>query len=82
MLEIRGDMNLLEEPLRTERLCELRLEDLQGDVAFVLEVSREIDGGHSTVAQRALDAVAVGERGAQCAELVVLVTHVVRELRG
>jgi hypothetical protein len=82
VLEIRGDMNLLEEALCAERLCELRLEDLQSDIAFVPEVSGEINGGHTTVAQRALDAVSVCERGAQCAQLCVRVTHIVGELRG
>ena len=40
---------------------ELRAEDLDGDGAIVLEVVREVDGGHAARAELALDAVAVGE---------------------
>ena len=38
MLEVRGKLDLLQEPLRTERSGELGLEDLERDLAVVLEV--------------------------------------------
>jgi hypothetical protein len=37
---------------------ELRLEDLKGDRAIVLEIVGEIDRGHSAAAELALDRVA------------------------
>ena len=49
---------------------ELRPEDLDGDLAVVLQVVREIDSGHATRAELALDAVAVGKDGAEAAERV------------
>jgi len=38
---------------------------LEGDLAFVLEVFGEVHGGHAAFAEAALDAVAVGESGAE-----------------
>ena len=40
---------------------ELGVEDLDGDLAAVLQVLGEVDGGHAALAELALDAVAVAE---------------------
>ena len=40
-------------------------QDFHRDLAFVLEVLGEIDGSHATLAELALDAVAVGESGGE-----------------
>ena len=62
MLEVRRDLDLGEEPLDAEHGAELRVEHLERDVAVVLEVAREVDGGHAAAADLALDGVAIGER--------------------
>ena len=54
-------LHFREEALGAERGGELGAQDLDGDVAIVLEVVREIDGGHAARAELALDAVAVGQ---------------------
>jgi hypothetical protein len=41
---------------------------LQGDVAIVLEIAREVDGRHSALTELSLDAVAVGERSSECVQ--------------
>ena len=44
---------------------ELGLQDLEGDLAVVLEVFGELDGGHAALAELALDAVTGGQRRGQ-----------------
>ena len=61
-----------QEPLAAERRAEVGVQDLDGDVAVVLEVVREIDGRHAAGAELALDAVAIGERRSQAREDVVV----------
>ena len=63
MLQVGGDLDLGEEPLGAEHGGELGLEDLDGDLAVVLEVVGEIDRRHAALAELALDAVAVGQGG-------------------
>ncbi len=65
MLERRRRLDLDGEPLGAEHGGELRLEHLDRDLAIVLEVRGEVDGGHAAGAQLPLDSVAVGERGTQ-----------------
>ena len=60
MVELGGDRDLAQEPLGAERVGEFGVEDLDRHGAVVLEVVREVDGGHAAVAELALDAVAVG----------------------
>ena len=55
----RRRLDLLHEALGAEHRGQLRLEDLDRDVALVLEVAREIHGCHPALAELALDAVAV-----------------------
>ncbi len=65
MLQTRRRADLGEEPLAAERRAELGMEDLDGDVAVVLQVVREIHGRHAAGAELALDAIALGECGRQ-----------------
>jgi hypothetical protein len=41
------------------------MEDLDGDVAVVPDVMREVDGGHAALSELALDAVPVGQCAAK-----------------
>ena len=61
MGEPGGEPDLALEALGAECGGELGAEDLDGDVAVVLEVVGEVDGGHAALAQLALEAVAGGE---------------------
>ena len=61
VLEIGGDLDLAQEPLGADDRRQFRPEHLDGDVAVVLEVLRQVDGGHAARAELALEAVAVGE---------------------
>ena len=62
MAEPRGDLDLAQEAIGPDGVGELRLEQLDGDLAAVPQVVGEIDGGHPAAADHALDAVAAGER--------------------
>ena len=65
MLELGDDVDLAEEPLGAQRRGELGPQDLERDLAVVLEVVGEVDGGHAALAELALDAVAAAEGGTQ-----------------
>ena len=60
MLERRGGLDLHHEALGAEH-GQLGLEDLERDLAIVLEVLRQVHGGHATLAELALEEIAVGE---------------------
>ena len=80
----RGDrLDLAEEPLGADHRGQLGPQHLDRDLAPVLEVLGEVDGGHAALAELALDPVAVGEGGTQTLEhgLVHRGTLVVREGR-
>ncbi len=68
MLEVGGDLDLGEEPVAADDGTQFGVEDLDGDLAGVLQVLGEIDGGHAALAQLALEAVAVGECRRQAIE--------------
>ena len=68
MLQRGGGLDLHHEPLGAEHGGELGLQDLERDLAVVLEVLGEVDGGHAALAELALDAVAVGEGGGEAVE--------------
>ena len=56
-----GDgLDFAQEPLGTDHGGELGAEHLDGDLAVVLEIVGEVDGGHAALPQFALEAVAVG----------------------
>ena len=61
VLKVGGDLDLGEEALGADDGPEFGLEDLDGDEAIVLEVVREVDGGHAALPELALNAVAVGQ---------------------
>ncbi len=61
MLQGGGGLDLDHEAVGAEDGGELGLEDLDGDLAVVLEVVGEVDGGHAAGPKLALDAVAVGQ---------------------
>ena len=68
MLQAGGHLDLALEPLRTQGGGELRMEDLQGDQAIVLEVSCAVDRRHPPAAELTLDRVTAGEGGLQMSE--------------
>ncbi len=68
MLEIRGGLDLLHEPVGPEDGGQLGLQDLDGHLAVVPEIGGEVDGGHTAFAELTLDGVAVLKRGCQPGE--------------
>src|SRR2546430_6956971 len=62
MIERSRDLDFAQETLGAERDAEIGSQHLHGDLAVVLHVFGEMDGGHPPLAQRALQAVAVGQR--------------------
>ena len=65
MLQVGDGLDLAQEPLGADHRGELGAQDLDGDLAVVLEVLGQVHRGHAALAQLALDAVAVGERGGE-----------------
>jgi hypothetical protein len=70
MLECGGDLDLAQEALGAERGGEVGPENLDGHLALVTHVEREVHGGHATAANLALDLVAAAEGRAEALELV------------
>ena len=68
MGELRGDLNLVQEPLGPERGRKLGFQNLDRDPAVVLQVLGEVDRGHPAAAEFTLDRVAPGEGGLQTGE--------------
>ena len=65
MLEVRGGLDLHEEPIGADHGRELGTEHLERDLAVVHQVVREVDGGHPARAKLALDAIAIGKAGGE-----------------
>jgi hypothetical protein len=65
VLQPGGGLDLGQEPLRAQRRRQLGVEHLDGHLAVVPEIVRQVDRGHAAGAELALDAVAVGERGGE-----------------
>src|SRR5688572_22180577 len=61
MLQVRGELDLLEEPVGAQDGGELGVEDLDGDLAAVLQIFGEIHGRHAAAAELPLDAIAIRE---------------------
>ena len=61
MLQVGGDLDLGEETIAADDGAQLGVEDLNGDLAAVLEVFGEIHRGHTALTQLAVEAIAVGE---------------------
>ena len=70
VLQIRGDADLAEEAFDAEDGAELGAQDLERDVAGVLDVASEIDRGHAAAADFPLYGVAVGEGGTELGDVV------------
>ena len=62
MVKPRGDLDLAEEAFGTEARRKLGVQNLQGDLAIVLEILRQKHGGHAAPSHLALYAVSVGKR--------------------
>ena len=41
------------------------MQDFDGDPPLVLEIAREVDRGHSALAELSLESIAIGERRAE-----------------
>jgi hypothetical protein len=65
MLETGLDLDLAEEALWSHRCGQVGSQDLDGNVAVMLQVLSEVDRGHATVADLSLNPVTVRECGAQ-----------------
>jgi hypothetical protein len=61
MRQPRGDLDLTQEPLRTQRGSELGSQHLEGDLALMPEVLGKIHDRHSAAAQFPVDDVTIGE---------------------
>lgn len=59
VLELGGDPNLAEEPLRPYRGGDVGIEHLDGDCPLVSPVVREEDERHATASQLAFDDIAL-----------------------
>jgi len=62
MLQGGGGGDLLHEAIRAQHRREVRLEDLDGHLAVVLQVLGEVHRGHAPLAELPLDAVPVRQR--------------------
>ena len=65
MLEVGGGLDLGQEPLCPDHGRQLRLEDLERDLALMAEVVCEEDGGRPALADPAVDLIALFERRVQ-----------------
>ena len=65
VVQPRGDLDLAEEALGTERGRQLRAQHLHGHLAVVLGVLGEIHGRHAAGAELAGDPVPAGQRGGE-----------------
>jgi hypothetical protein len=54
--------------LRPDDCGQLRLQDLERDLALVLEVVGQVDGGHAAFAELTLDGVSAFEGGVQAGD--------------
>ena len=63
MLQLRRRLDLAEKALAAKCRAEIRVQHLDGDIAVVLEIVREVDSGHAASADVTLDAVPVPDRG-------------------
>ena len=65
MLQARGGADLSQEPFAAERRAQVGVQHLNGHIAIVLEVVRELHGGHTAGTELAVDAIATAKDGAQ-----------------
>ena len=65
MLQVRGGLDLDQEPLGADDGGQFGLQDLERDLAVVLQVLGQVHRGHAALAELALDAVAAGQGGGE-----------------
>ena len=65
MFEVPGCFDFGEEAVDTDRGCHVGSQHLDGDVALVFQVAREIDGRHAAGAELAFEPIARREGGRQ-----------------
>ena len=65
MVEPGSDLDLAQEAIGTEACGELGVKHLDGDLAVVPGVVREVHGGHATATDLAIHLIAVLQFGAQ-----------------
>ncbi len=63
MLQIGGDLDLVEKPLSPNDRGQLRPQHLERHLAVVLHIMGLEHDGHAPLAQLTLDAIAVGDGG-------------------
>jgi hypothetical protein len=67
--QARREIDLTQEPLRTERRRDLVAEHFDRHFTVMLEIFRQIDRGHTATTELPLDRVAAGECGGKVLEL-------------
>mgnify|MGYP003471267922 CR=1 FL=1 len=65
MRGVRGGLDLGEKPLGADDRGQLGPQHFHRHLAVVLQVLRQVDGGHPALAELALEAVAVGKGGGE-----------------
>ncbi|MFV2074208.1 MAG: hypothetical protein ACC742_16395 [Thermoanaerobaculales bacterium] len=60
-MQVGRRLDLGQEALGTDHPRQLGLEDLDGDLAVVLQVFREVDGGHAARTDLLVDGIAILE---------------------
>ncbi|HEV8600574.1 MAG TPA: hypothetical protein VGQ69_14535 [Gemmatimonadales bacterium] len=65
VLQVGGDFDFLEEPLGADDRGQLGAQNLESDLAAVLEVEGEVDGRHAALAELPLEAIATTKGGRQ-----------------
>jgi hypothetical protein len=63
--QLRGDLDLAQESRCADHPGHLRPQDLDSHLTMVLEILGEINNGHATATELALDDIAVGQRRSQ-----------------
>ncbi len=72
MIQPGGDLHLTQKPIGPEGRRHLRAEHLDRHPTVMLDVVREIDGGHAAAPQLSLDDIAAGEGGVEAVALISL----------
>jgi hypothetical protein len=82
MLELGSEFDFALKAIGTDGRGEVRVEDLDGDIAVVLKVLGQEDCGHAAAAELAFDGVPVAEGAAECADRVGAFVRRSRRRRG
>jgi hypothetical protein len=70
MVELGGNADFPQESLASQDGREFGPHDLYCDIAVMLEVVRQVDRGHATLAQLPFDCVSIGQGRLQTLELI------------